>query len=76
MTNKPIPRGKGQTMIYKTLHGNLKIKTTRTSQKIGDQLGWSGSVGTSCFTSGTYHVTIVKSMVISSDWRTCYMYIL
>ena len=43
-------------------------RTTRTPLKIEGELGCSGMVSTSCSTSGTCRVTLVKNPLISHEW--------
>ena len=48
---------KGQTMIYKTLHGKLRIKQQKSTKKLVE-LSCSWKVSSSCSTSGNDHVTV------------------
>jgi hypothetical protein len=44
---------KGQTMIYKTLHRNVKIEENKPHDKPGDGLIWPGMVSNFCSTNDT-----------------------
>ena len=48
---------------YKT-----KDRVTRTPLKSGGELRCSGRVSSSCSTSGTHHVNLIKNPVISREW--------
>ena len=48
---------------YKT-----KDRVTRTPLKTGSELRCPGMVGSSCSTSGTLHVSLVKNPVIYHEW--------
>ena len=43
-------------------------RATRTPLKTGGELRWSGRVSSSCSTSGTWCVTLVRNPVISLEW--------
>jgi hypothetical protein len=47
-------------MIYKTLHGKLRIKQQKPTKKL-DELSCSWRVSSSCSTSGNDHVTVRPS---------------
>ena len=54
-------------MIYKTLHKKLKIKLHEPHKKPGRELGCSGRVGSSCFTSGTHRITLVPNIYMRNS---------
>ena len=58
---------KGQTMIYKTLHKKLKIKLHEPHKKPGRELGCSGRVSSSCFTSATHRITLVSNIYMRNS---------
>ena len=58
-TDNTIAKGKGQAMIYKTLHRKL------TPLNTGRELMCFGRVGSSCLTSDTRRVTLVTNPVIN-----------
>jgi len=57
---------KGQTTVYKTLHRKLKIEQ-REPIKYRGELRCSGRISSSCSTSDTCRVTLVKNPVISLE---------
>jgi hypothetical protein len=59
---------KGQTTIYKHIYKtNDRVK--RTPLKTGGELMCSGRVSSSCTTSGTRRVNLVRNLMISHEWR-------
>ena len=58
-TDNTIAKGKGQTMIYKTLHRKLAPLNT------GGELMCFGRLSSSCLTSDTRRVTLVTNPVIN-----------
>ena len=56
-----------QTMIYKTLHGKLKIEQHEHHIKLEVNSGCSGKVTSSCSTSDTHCVTLGTNPVLSHD---------
>ena len=52
---------------------NTKQKTwaTRTTLKTGGEFGWFGRISSSCYTSGTHRVTLMKNPVISNKGEKC-----
>jgi hypothetical protein len=57
---------KGKTMIYKTLHGKLKIVQLESHSKKGrDEYRCSERVSSSYSTSGTPYITLVTNSVMS-----------
>jgi hypothetical protein len=60
----------GQKKKYKhNIHIKLKNRVIRTQLKHGDELRCSGRVNSSCFTSGTHRVILVKNPVICHEWE-------
>ena len=57
----------GQTMIETILHEKLQIEQHDSNYKPGSELKWSGRVLSSCSTSGTNRVTLVRNPVISRE---------
>ena len=56
----------GQTTSTKHTH-KTKDRVTRTPLKTEGELRWSGKVSSSCSTSGTRRVNLVKKPVISHE---------
>ena len=56
-------------MIYKTLHGKLKIVQLESHSKKGrDEYRCSERVSSSYSTSGTPYITLVTNSVICHEW--------
>ena len=58
---------KGQTTIYKTIHGNKTVEKW-PPQKTGDGFRCFWRISSSCITSGTRRVSLVANPVISIEW--------
>lgn len=56
-------------MIHKTLHNKQKIEQDKPPQKSGSEFESFGRVSSSSCTSGTPHLTLVKNLMESREWR-------
>jgi hypothetical protein len=64
---QPTQWPNGQIAVYKTIHGKQNIEQRETHKEIGGELIFSGMVSGSCYTCGTYSVTLVTNLVISHE---------
>jgi hypothetical protein len=64
---QPTPWSNGQIEVYKTIHRKQNIEQRETHKETGFELIFSGMVSGSCYTCGTYSVTLVTNPVISHE---------